>query len=129
MTSMLSSHGLVLATAMVVSSSVLLLAFSKQFSTPLQLPTQSLRSCLTSGERKKKKNKEMKKKKKRVQFAETVKDTKGNGKEYRKNHHKKTEKTTREVEKICRSDEMPANRIALYNGILRDRLHRIECSY
>ncbi|KDP37091.1 hypothetical protein JCGZ_06147 [Jatropha curcas] len=116
----LSSQGLVLATAMVVSSTVLFLAFTKQ-KTDLQpqtsknldsqSPTQSLRSCLLS--------------------SENVKDTKRNGEDYRRKKGK--ENSTTKFDRICRNEipgiEMPANRIALYNGILRDRVHRIECSY
>ncbi|XP_012073193.1 uncharacterized protein LOC105634863 [Jatropha curcas] len=133
----LSSQGLVLATAMVVSSTVLFLAFTKQ-KTDLQpqtsknldsqSPTQSLRSCLLSSEEKKR---EKKKNKKRVKFAENVKDTKRNGEDYRRKKGK--ENSTTKFDRICRNEipgiEMPANRIALYNGILRDRVHRIECSY
>jgi len=78
------------------------------------------------------KKKQRKNKKKKVKFAENVKETKGNGEEYRKKSLRrivpeqmiKPEKTG----SVCRND-MPANRIALYNGILRDRDHRIQCSY
>lgn len=68
-------------------------------------------------------------KKKRVQFAENVKDTAGNGEEYRKEYNKKFAK---QFDRTCRNDQiqgMPANRVALYNGILRDRVHRMEYSY
>lgn len=71
---------------------------------------------------------------KKVKFAENVKEPKGNGEEYRKKREQlgrivpeqmiKPEKTGL----VCRND-MPANRIALYNGILRDRDHRIQFSY
>ncbi|GLU22091.1 hypothetical protein SLE2022_381880 [Rubroshorea leprosula] len=126
------SSGVVLAAAMVVSSTVIFLAFSRQKILPSPNPT--LRSCLSSDEKKRQR------KKKKVHFAENVKETSGNGKEYRRKHERKSvEKaaaaaaaaaTTRTtvVESICRKD-MPANRIALYNGILRDRGHRIQCSY
>ena len=56
------------------------------------------------------------KKKKKLQFAENVKETSGNGEEYRKEHNKKLIATTagrsRKVDRFCRN-EMPANRIAL----------------
>ncbi|KAJ4826400.1 hypothetical protein Tsubulata_044558 [Turnera subulata] len=142
---MSSMQGIVFATAMVVSTTVLFLAFSKQ--KPLdhhqpmsemqdsQSPSQTLRSCLCSEEKRRKK------KKKRVQFAENVKDTKGNGEEYRRekehsmllNRRDENSSTTRK-DGDCRNqfrgiDKMPANRVALYSGILRDRVHRIECSY
>ena len=155
MSSGICSHGLVLATAMVVSSTVIFLTFSRQKN--LSLPKQTLRSCLSSGtgwwgsfiiffflnydyfllivggifyfflEGKKRD-----KKKKKVQFAENVKETSGNGEEYRKEHNKKliatTEGRSGKVDGFCRN-KIPANRIALYNGILRDRVHKMECSY
>lgn len=64
-----------------------------------------------------------------MQFAENVKDTAGNGEEYRKEYNKKF---TKQFDRPCRNDQiqgMPANRVALYNGILRDRVHRMEYSY
>ncbi|KAK2651610.1 hypothetical protein Ddye_011466 [Dipteronia dyeriana] len=123
--SIMNSQSVVLATAMVVSSTVLFLAFSKQ--KPHQSEDsskQTLRSCLYTEGKKKQKLK----KKKRVHFAENVKETTGNGEEYRREQSKKF--TTKKVDAntICRN-EIPANRIALYNGILRDRVHRVQCSY
>ncbi|ESQ30191.1 hypothetical protein EUTSA_v10011857mg [Eutrema salsugineum] len=132
MTCMLScSHGVVIATAMVFSSTALFLAISRQFSgnqTSDHQDQQILRSCLCSEEKKK-----QRKKKKKVKFAENVKEPKGNGEEYRKREHLRriVPEPTIKPEKtgsVCRND-MPANRIALYNGILRDRDHRIQCSY
>ncbi|CAH2036497.1 unnamed protein product [Thlaspi arvense] len=134
MTCILScSHGVVIATAMVFSSTALFLAVSRQFSgnQTSEVDDQPfLRSCLSSEEKKK----QRKKMKKKVKFAENVKEPKGNGEEYRKREHlrrivpepkiKPDDKTS----SVCRND-MPANRIALYNGILRDRDHRIQCSY
>ncbi|KAF2299667.1 hypothetical protein GH714_002289 [Hevea brasiliensis] len=120
----LTSQGVVFATAMVVSSTVLFLAFSKQKNFPelfknhdSQSPIQNLRSCLRS--------------------SENVKDTKGNGDEYRREKEKSlfaNQEKEKSITRICRNEipgthGMPANRIALYNGILRDRVHRIECSY
>ncbi|CAL9218690.1 unnamed protein product [Arabidopsis halleri] len=128
MTCILScSHGVVIATAMVFSSTALFLAISRQFSGNQTSDQQILRSCLSSEEKKR-----QRKKKKKVKFAENVKETKGNGEEYRKKSLRrivpeqmvKPEKTG----SVCRND-MPANRIALYNGILRDRDQRIQCSY
>ncbi|KAJ9190037.1 hypothetical protein P3X46_001273 [Hevea brasiliensis] len=139
----LTSQGVVFATAMVVSSTVLFLAFSKQKNFPelfknhdSQSPIQNLRSCLRSSEEGKKRDKK-KKKKKSVKFAENVKDTKGNGDEYRREKEKSlfaNQEKEKSITRICRNEipgthGMPANRIALYNGILRDRVHRIECSY
>ncbi|KAJ8756190.1 hypothetical protein K2173_024737 [Erythroxylum novogranatense] len=137
MASILSSQGLVFATAMVVSSTALYLAFSKQKSlTHLsknddsESSANNLRSCLcTEGKKKKKK--------KRVRFADNVKDTKGNGKEYRKKMEKylivgkEKENPIPGFERTCRDQikKLPGNRIALYSGILRDRVHKMECSF
>ncbi|XVF26587.1 hypothetical protein REPUB_Repub14bG0030600 [Reevesia pubescens] len=126
MSSAICSQGLVLATAMVVSSTVIFLTFSRQ-KTLLPPNKQPLRSCLSS------EGKKRDKKKKKVQFAENVKETSGNGDEYRKEQHRKLVAATetegkRKVDRFFRN-EMPANRIALYNGILRDRVHKMQCSY
>lgn len=73
-------------------------------------------------------------KKKRVRFAGNVKDTKGNGKEYRKRELSRRtvpEPVTKpgKTGSVCGISTMPANRMALYHGILRDRDHRTQCSY
>ncbi|KAJ0007360.1 hypothetical protein Pint_30111 [Pistacia integerrima] len=121
----MNSQAVVLATAMVVSSTVLFLAFGKQKASSTEnqddSPGQTLRSCLYSEEKKRQK------KKKRVHFAENVKETSGNGKEYRKERSKNF---MNKVDRNCRNEipGMPANRVALYNGILRDRVHRTQCS-
>ncbi|KAM7254332.1 hypothetical protein ACFE04_032014 [Oxalis oulophora] len=117
MSSMLSSHGVVLATtAMLVSSTVLYLTLSWQ--------KPEFHSS-SEGKRK------LKKKKKRVHFADNVKLEDGNGELYRKEQMKKLTKVDQFINSNnnCRSHEIPANRVALYNGILRDRVHRIECSF
>lgn len=79
------------------------------------------------------KRREKKKKKKRVHFAEDVVDPTGNSEEFRKRLHRncKLAAATPRSNKV-RVREMPANRMALYNGILRDRVgHRpaYSCSY
>uniref|UniRef100_A0A9I9DG41 Uncharacterized protein n=1 Tax=Cucumis melo TaxID=3656 RepID=A0A9I9DG41_CUCME len=129
MSSILSSQGLVIATAMVVSSTALFLAFSnhhhKMISPIIPPSTSLLPSCFSSDEKKKQK------KKKKVRFAEDVKEPKGNGEEYRREHDEKIglmEETRRGRRISCRND-IPANRIALYNGILKDRSQRIQCSF
>uniref|UniRef100_A0A2N9J8B3 Uncharacterized protein n=1 Tax=Fagus sylvatica TaxID=28930 RepID=A0A2N9J8B3_FAGSY len=128
------SQGLVLATAMVVSSTVLILTYRrpKTFPPPQLSQNQNsqqpenkiLRSCLHSEEKKRER-----KKKKKVQFAENVKEPSGNGEEYRKVHMNLSK-----VERSCRNEistirGMPENRIALYNGILKDRVQRMQCSF
>lgn len=129
------SHGLVLATAMVVSSTVLYLSCRQRSFPPLSRNQNSqqpqkpiLRSCLHSGEKKRER-----KKKKKVQFAENVKEPSGNGEEYRKGQMKM--KLNKFIEGNCRNKiptirGMQENRIALYNGILKDRVRvqRMQCS-
>ncbi|KAG8379838.1 hypothetical protein BUALT_Bualt07G0131100 [Buddleja alternifolia] len=130
--SMLTSQGLVLATAMAVSAGTILLFDlfrekyfpTSQFSGNQDSPNekQVLKSCLSSGSSKKRE------KKKRVQFADDVKDSPGNGDLYRKQHRK----FSAEIEKNSCGNEiqkMPANRRALYSGILRDRVQRTGYSY
>ncbi|CAH8391212.1 unnamed protein product [Eruca vesicaria subsp. sativa] len=122
------SHGVVIATAMVFSSTALFLAISRQFSGNHQTSDQQiLRPCLCSEEKKKQRKKKTKKK---VKFAENVKEPKGNGEEYRKKRESLREPMIKpdKTGSVCRND-MPPNRIALYNGILRDKNHRVQCSY
>ncbi|EOA31689.1 hypothetical protein CARUB_v10014894mg [Capsella rubella] len=131
-----SNGTVVIATAMVCSSTALFLAMARQFhgnnqtSKVLdQTPQPILRSCLSSEETKK-----QRKKIKKVRFADNVKDTKGNGKEYRRrelNRINVPEPVTKPGKNgsSCRISTMPANRMALYNGILRDRDYRTQCSY
>ncbi|KAK7255240.1 hypothetical protein RIF29_28646 [Crotalaria pallida] len=131
------SNGLVLTTAMVVSTTVLYLAFSrhKTHSPSFQIPTNSnpnkqiLRSCLCSEE----KRRERKKMKKRVKFAENVML-----KEERKIDEKIKEERRMQNRVSnsgnCRNGSMenrgmPENRVALYKGMLRDRGNRIACCH
>lgn len=87
--------------------------------------------------------KKREKKKKRVQFAEDVVDPVGNSDEFRRQHnnnnntnsdglYSNSSSSKEERERKRREVRgMPANRAALYNGILRDRLvhHRLAYSY
>ncbi|XVF48085.1 hypothetical protein PTKIN_Ptkin03bG0162800 [Pterospermum kingtungense] len=134
MASILSSQGVVLATAMAVSGTVILLAFRLQKSFPdldqIPQPSQQvLRSCISSEGKKKKK--------KKVHFAEDVMDPRGDGEEFRRqmkncirinsnNSAAALNSTAPKFKKIGGGGKdirgMPANRAALYNGILRDRV-------
>ncbi|XP_052183018.1 uncharacterized protein LOC127795403 [Diospyros lotus] len=125
----LNSQAVVIAAAMAVSGTVILLALrlhksfyaTAQFPVSQSPPPQSLRSCLTP-EWKKREDKKMKKKK-RVRFAEDVVDTGGSSEEFRRrrrcrNSNSLPSNSSSKQEVV---GGMPANRMALYNGILRDR--------
>ncbi|CAJ1951273.1 unnamed protein product [Sphenostylis stenocarpa] len=129
------SQGLVFTTAMLLSTTLLYLAFSKhktspQFQIPSNTNKQILRSCIYSEEKKR----ERKKKKKKVKFAKIVmvKEVERDSKE--ENREEEQGKQNIVLRNDCRSEnpengEMQANRIALYNGILRDRVQRMACCH
>ncbi|XP_023773063.1 uncharacterized protein LOC111921713 [Lactuca sativa] len=137
MSSILASNGMVLATAMAaVSGTVLLLAFrlQKQPSTAAVTTVQFSiiphpRPCISSD------GKKREKKHKKVHFAEDVMEPSGNGEEFRRRLQSKNLSQNRcyssnlkdegAQKKIVKNEGIPANRMALYSGILRDRgLHR-----
>lgn len=114
-------------------------------------------NCVASTDGKRRSEKKKKKKKKRVHFAEDVVDPVGYSEEFKRKHGMIISSRTHNVsiehdssisssptstassasntsptfKKISdRVSRMPANRMALYNGILRDRVvHRLACSY
>lgn len=80
---------------------------------------------------KQKKTKTTTKKKKKVHFAEDVVDPTGYSDEFKRQRGivlSKSSSSNEQQKPKVRS--MPANRMALYNGILRDRVgHRLAYSY
>ncbi|CAL9101949.1 hypothetical protein MUK42_25674 [Musa troglodytarum] len=130
--SLITSHGVALATAVAVSGAMILLAICRQkpFSAALnRSPTPPWchpRSCMSSSEgRKRERANRKQQRKKRVQFAAEVEELGGSS----------HDETAAELARPPRAERqeargMPANRVALYNGILRDRvMQRAACSY
>ncbi|KAJ0788200.1 hypothetical protein HanPI659440_Chr05g0188891 [Helianthus annuus] len=136
MSSILASNGVVLATAMAAGTAIFIAfclqkppttttAGAAQFAV-VQLP----RPCINSDGKKKEKKKKMKKK---VRFAEDVMEPSGNDDEFRRRF--KSKKITLfkdeggECKHLRKYKGLPANRMALYSGILRDRdVHRVAYS-
>ncbi|XP_077229306.1 cytochrome P450 family protein [Tasmannia lanceolata] len=134
MSPLLSSQGVVLATAMAVSGTVILLALCRQkpfgaaqfLVDPNSTSTSyNLRPCISSDERKREKKT---KKKKRVHFADNLVELFGEADEFKREDNSSLEFNQVQVPKKCKNRKMPANRMALYNGILQDRLQRMACS-
>ncbi|KAL3343247.1 hypothetical protein AABB24_027013 [Solanum stoloniferum] len=137
MSSMLGSQGFVLATAMAVSAGTVILLdlFRVKYFPATHLSDQQqdyppdhkqiLKSCLSSAGKNKDKTR---KKKKKVQFAADVKSSSGNGEEYRR---KQMRKFTESRIKSCGNEivGIPGNRMALYTGILKDRVQRMGFSH
>ncbi|KAK4265175.1 hypothetical protein QN277_026261 [Acacia crassicarpa] len=139
---MTSTQGVVFAAATVaISGTVLLLVLRLQKS--LQFPVHQdssppiLRSCISSSTSDEKKKK--KKKNKRVHFAEDVVVSSRTRTEEQKGEARRNYGESKSETQVRRSFShggieenrgMPANRVALYNGILRDRMaQRLAYSY
>ncbi|KAG8367415.1 hypothetical protein BUALT_Bualt16G0069500 [Buddleja alternifolia] len=121
MSSILSSQGMALATAMAVSGTVIFLAafrlqkspsFSDDDSSTSHFSLLSPPSCIIT--------------------SEDVVDPIGNSDEYRKLHsnNNSNNNSIQYSNKGGKVRKMPANRVALYNGILRDKvIHRVAYSH
>ncbi|KAA8535100.1 hypothetical protein F0562_030103 [Nyssa sinensis] len=112
---------------MAVSGTVILLALRLQKSLPpTEFPVSPIpqsqpipRSCISSEAKKEKE----KRKKKRVHFAEDVVEPSGNSEEFRRQRSGKINSPpSSKLKESGKVGGMPANRVALYNGILRDRV-------
>ncbi|KAJ9548655.1 hypothetical protein OSB04_021198 [Centaurea solstitialis] len=129
---MLPSNGLVLATAMAAGTAIFFaICLQKQ---PTAAVLRHPRPCISSDGKKKKG-------KKKVKFAEDVMEPSGNGDEFRRRrlksknlpqnrHYLSIFKDEGGQMKLSRNFKgLPANRMALYSGIIRDRgVHRVACS-
>lgn len=146
MSSLLTSQGIVFATAMAVSAGTMILFATFRLQKSQELSFNSIsnippRSCISTDGKKKEK------KKKRVKFAEDVVEPSGNNEEYRKLRHFNSNNNFRDENKVevfssssnsnlkklnkCEKvQEMPANRAALYNAMLKGRvINRVTYSY
>ncbi|KAI3781918.1 hypothetical protein L2E82_11946 [Cichorium intybus] len=139
MSSILASNGVVIATAMAAGTAIFIaFCLQKQSTTTVSAARFSVvhhpRPCIYSDGKKK-----GEKKKKKVQFAEDVMEPSGNGDEFRrlksKNLHRKRNYLSMLKDEVGQKKPsrnlkgLPANRMALYSGILRDRgVHRVAFS-
>ncbi|XP_049395286.1 uncharacterized protein LOC125859560 [Solanum stenotomum] len=150
MSSLLTSQGVVFATAMAVSAGTMILFATFRLQKTQEFSFNSIsnippRSCISADGKKKEK------KKKKVKFAEDVVEPSGNSEEYRKLRHFNSNNNTNnnfrhenkdevfssfsnsnsnKLNKREKVEEMPANRAALYNAMLKGRvINRVTYSY
>ncbi|KAJ8471056.1 hypothetical protein OPV22_025399 [Ensete ventricosum] len=129
----MTSHAVALVTAVAVSGTVILIALCRQKpfsvsagaadrnSTP---PWRHLRSCISSSGNTGNTRKKQQQRKKRVQFAAEVAEFSCS------EPAAAAAEVENQEEERSRARGMPANRVALYNGILRDRvMQRMACCY
>ncbi|GMH04518.1 hypothetical protein Nepgr_006358 [Nepenthes gracilis] len=130
MSPILSPQGVAFATAMAaVSGTVILLALRLQKSPSPQPPQQQQppsahfqansvpRPCISSGGKKKKREKTAK----RVRFAEDVMDKTGEDQDFKTRHQQfGGGNSSSKLRKSVQISGIPANRMVLYNSILRD---------
>ncbi|XP_055824179.1 uncharacterized protein LOC129892623 [Solanum dulcamara] len=149
MSSLLTSQGVVFATAMAVSAGTMILLATFRLQKSQELSFNSIsnippRSCISTDGKKKEK------KKKKVKFAEDVVEPSGNSEEYRKLRHFNNNNNnnnfrpenndevfssfsnsdSNDLKKLGKVQEMPANRATLYNAMLKGRvINRVTYSY
>ncbi|XP_047076607.1 uncharacterized protein LOC124686750 isoform X2 [Lolium rigidum] len=122
-----SMGALAAATAMAVSGSLVLFSLRRFAKPASEEPASPLRSCLASSEKRARRKGE-----KRVRFAEGVVDNEGAAPPVRRSP---SPPPAPAPEPTCRTTDvaghrMPANREALYRGMLRERsVHRTAYSY
>ncbi|XP_019460365.1 PREDICTED: uncharacterized protein LOC109360082 [Lupinus angustifolius] len=131
------SQGLVFTTAMVFSSTAIYLAFHWNKNTP---PFQFHRNSnshhpnkqtLYSSIQEKRGVRNLKRNKKKVQFAENVMEPRKKSEDMKKEQRKQNRVSCKCRHETSENVRIPANRIALYNRILRDKvkMHGIASSY
>ncbi|TVU32961.1 hypothetical protein EJB05_24728 [Eragrostis curvula] len=131
--SMGGSLALAAATAVAFSGSLVIFSLCRTHMSGAASPSSptepSLRPCLSSSEKRRRGGKSAARRKaeKRVRFAADVIDNEGAPRPARASPAAATSSSS------CRDaaeERMPANREALYRGMLRDRsAHRVTCSY
>ncbi|KAE9605386.1 hypothetical protein Lal_00025575 [Lupinus albus] len=126
------SQGLVFTTAMVFSSTAIYLAFQWHKNTPpFQFHRNPNKQTLYSSIQGKKGVRNLKRKKKKVQFAENVMEPREKSEEMKKEQRNQNRVLSKCMHETSENIRIPDNRIALYKGILRDKveIHRMRTSY
>ncbi|RRT53768.1 hypothetical protein B296_00039656 [Ensete ventricosum] len=122
----MTSHAVALATAVAVSGTVILIALCRQkpFSVSAGAAVTADRNSIYAGNTGNTRKKQQQRKK-RVQFAAEVAEFSCSEPAAAAEVENQEEERSR-----SRARGMPANRVALYNGILRDRvMQRMACCY
>ncbi|CAL5023337.1 unnamed protein product [Urochloa decumbens] len=127
--SMGGSLALAAATAVAFSGSLVIFSLCRAHLSPNDAGPAPLRPCLSSSEKRRRggRVRRSSKAEKRVRFAADVVDNEGAP---RPTRHPAAAATCRGAAAESDDRMMPANREALYRGMLRDRsAHRVTCSY